>query len=198
MFHLCGLLYQATAFSWFASLKPRWLTNTVLLVPVELIARMAKAFKSPHGVLTAVLTTAIVHAAFIYIWGGKGKHHRQVLAFVLPPCSEHRRVPLNLSCVHLTSAVGQSVQGVAFVAETLKTTRGVHTCVITCPLEKTLVYICNQNRADDMKAGQSAVMFTRRDFPTAAHTLLKCDTHCAWLLMVITGQREGRFSLRHI
>lgn len=70
----------------------------------------------------------------------------------------------------LTSAVGQSIQGVAFVAETLKTTRGVHTSVITCPLEETLVYICNQNRADDMKAGQSAAMFTKRDFPTAAHT----------------------------
>lgn len=62
-FNLSGLLYQATA----SSHKPRWLTNTVLPVPVELIARMAEAFKSPHRVLTAVLTTTIVHAAFIDI-----------------------------------------------------------------------------------------------------------------------------------
>lgn len=39
------------------------------------------------------------------------------------------------------STVGQSIHGVTFVAQTLKTTRGVHTCVITCPLKKTLIYI---------------------------------------------------------
>lgn len=67
---------------------------------------MAKAFKSTHGVLTTLLTTAVVHTAFIYI-----------------------------------SAMGQSIHGVAFVAQTLKTTRRVHTRVITCPLKKTLIYI---------------------------------------------------------
>lgn len=111
---------------------------------------------------------------------GKGKTSTSA-AFCAPPPRVLSAAVFRSTChvCRLTSAVGQSVQGVAFVAETLKTTRGVHTCVIACPLEKTLVYICNQNRADDMKAGQSAVMFTRRDFPTAAHTLLKCDTHCA-------------------
>lgn len=39
------------------------------------------------------------------------------------------------------STVGQSIHGVAFVAQTLKTTRGVHTRVITCPLEEALIYI---------------------------------------------------------
>lgn len=39
------------------------------------------------------------------------------------------------------STVGQSIHGVAFVAQTLKTTRGVHTRVITCPLKKALIYI---------------------------------------------------------
>ena len=35
---------------------------------------MAKALKSTHGVLTTMLTPAIVHTAFIYIWDEKGKH----------------------------------------------------------------------------------------------------------------------------
>lgn len=43
------------------------LTSTVLFVPVKLIAWMAKALKSTQGVLTTMLTTAIVHTAFIYI-----------------------------------------------------------------------------------------------------------------------------------
>lgn len=192
-FNLYGLLYQATAFSWFSSHKPRWLTNTVLLVPVELIARMAKAFKSPHRVLTAVLTTTIVHAAFIYIWGGKGKHHRQVLAFVLPPVPSAAVFRSTCHVCRLTSAVGQSIQGVAFVAETLKTTRGVHTCVITCALEKTLVYICNHNQAGDMKAGQVGCNVYEEGFPDrSAHT------YRTWCLMVITGQRQGSFSPRQI
>lgn len=67
---------------------------------------MAIAFKSTHAVLTTLLTTAIVHTAFIYV-----------------------------------STVGQSVHGVAFVAQTFKTTGGVHTRVITCPFKKTLIYI---------------------------------------------------------
>lgn len=85
--------------------------------------------------------------------------------------AEHSCVTLGLFCeapsthYRLTSAVGQSVHGVAFVAETLKTTRGVHTCVITCPLEKTLIYICNQTRPDDIKAAQSVAAFITRDFP---------------------------------
>ena len=104
VFNLYELLYLATAFSWFASHKPRWLTNTVLLVPVELIARMAEAFKSPHSVLTAVLTTTIVHAAFIYIWGGKEKAIGGC-CLLCSLCAERSRVPLNLSCVqtHLRS-----------------------------------------------------------------------------------------------
>lgn len=140
---------------------------------------MAKALKSPHGVLTTLLTTAVVHTAFIYIWEGKGTselslqgvflQHYQASGF----CSDvgHSCVTLDLFCeapsthYRLTSAVGQSVHGVAFVAETLKTTRGVHTCVITCPLEKTLIYICNQTRTDDMKAAQSVAAFIMRDFP---------------------------------
>lgn len=70
----------------------------------------------------------------------------------------------------LTSTVGQSVHGVAFVAQTLKTTGGVHTRVITCPFKKTLIYICNQNWADDIIAGKSAAIsglaiFIGRDFP---------------------------------
>ena len=44
-----------------------WLTNTVLLVPVELIAGLAVAFKSTQGVLTVVLTATAVHAAFVYV-----------------------------------------------------------------------------------------------------------------------------------
>lgn len=39
------------------------------------------------------------------------------------------------------STVGQSVHGITFVAQTLKTTRGVHTRVITCALEEAFVYI---------------------------------------------------------
>lgn len=68
---------------------------------------------------------------------------------------------LNLLCVvpstqlSLTSTVGQPIHGIAFVAQTLKTTRGVHTGVITCALEEAFVYICNQNQADDIIAGQS-------------------------------------------
>lgn len=91
--------------------------------------------------------------------------------------TEHSCVTLDLFCeapsthCRLTSAVGQSVHGVAFVAETLKTTRGVHTCVITCPLEKTLIYICNQTRPDDIKAAPSVAAFIMRDFPpTKAHS----------------------------
>lgn len=87
------------------------------------------------------------------------------------------RVTLNLLCVasstqcRLTSAVGQSIHGVAFVAETLKTTRGVQTRVITCPLKKTLIYICNQRRADDIIAEQSVAVFIRRDSPpTETHS----------------------------
>lgn len=67
---------------------------------------MTVAFKTTHGVFTALVTTPIVHTALVYV-----------------------------------STVGQSVQGVAFVAHTLETTRGVHTRVITCPLEITLIYI---------------------------------------------------------
>ena len=79
----------------------------------------------------------------------------------------------------LTSAVGQSIHGVAFVAQTLKTTGGVHTCVITCPLKKTLIYICNQNQADDIIVGQSVAIFIRRDFPptdTCSHLILNFPT----------------------
>lgn len=85
---------------------------------MQLIARVAKAFISTHGVFTALLTTAIVHTALVYI-----------------------------------STVGQSVHGVAFVAQTLKTTRRVHTRVITCPLKKALIhiltraFICKQLKA---------------------------------------------------
>lgn len=79
-------IYQATEFSWFASHKPRWLTNTVLLVPVELIARMAKALKSPHSVLTAMLTTTIVHAAFIDIWGGERENTIGERWLLCSPC----------------------------------------------------------------------------------------------------------------
>lgn len=81
----------------------------------------------------------------------------------------------------LTSAVGQSIHGVTFVAQTLKTTRGVHTCVITCPLKKTLIYICNQNEVDDIIAGQSVAIFIGRDFPptdTHSHLILNFTTQC--------------------
>lgn len=44
-----------------------WLTNTVLLVPVQLVAGVAVAFKSTQGVLTAVLTATAVHTAFVYV-----------------------------------------------------------------------------------------------------------------------------------
>lgn len=43
------------------------LTNAILFVPVQLIAGTADALKSTHGVLTTLLTTTIVHAAFVYI-----------------------------------------------------------------------------------------------------------------------------------
>lgn len=85
---------------------------------------MAKAFKSTHGVLTTMLTTAIVHTAFIYI-----------------------------------STVGQSIHGVALVAQTLKTTRGVHTCVITCPLKETLIYILTGTFIRQQLEAFSAVAF---------------------------------------
>lgn len=89
---------------------------------------MAKAFKSTHGILTTLLTTAIVHTAFIYI-----------------------------------SAVGQSIHGVAFVAQTLKTSRGVHTCVITCPLKKALIYILTRTFICQQLEAFSAVALKAAD-----------------------------------
>lgn len=89
---------------------------------------MAEAFKSTHGVLTTLLTTTIVHAAFVYI-----------------------------------SAVGQPIHGVAFVAQTLKTTRGVHTRVITCPLKKTLVYILTRTLICQQLEAFSAVALKAAD-----------------------------------
>lgn len=54
-----------------------------------------------------------------------------------------RYAPL-VTCT-LTSAVGQSIHGVAFVAEALETTGVVHTGVVAGPLEETLVYICRHS-----------------------------------------------------
>lgn len=102
----------------------------------------------------------------------------------------------------LTAAVGQSIHGVAFVAETLKTTRVVHTCVITCPLEKTLVYICNQNRAENIIAGQSVAALNSGGFffppPTStAKTLtsgenggVQCNKpNKLWMVIKVKGGR---------
>lgn len=80
--------------------------------------------------------------------------------------------------LRLTSAVGQSVHGIAFVAQTLKTTGGVHARVITCTLKKTLIYICNQNQVDDIIAEQSVAILINRNFPPKKHTFsysVKCD-----------------------
>lgn len=100
-------------------------------------------------------------------------------------------------CVQLTSAVGQPIHGVAFVAQTLKTTRGVHTRVITCPLKKTLIYICNQNQAGDIIAGQSVAIFIRRDFPPTdtfdPEVSHSCTVMLHHLRMVITGKKMAAF-----
>lgn len=170
---------------------------------------MAKAFKSTQSVLTTLLTTAIVHAAFIYIWEKTGQSLLVVQLFQHSREKQFFFVILNVqkpnTCGYpstrrcLTSTVGQSVHGVAFVAKTLKTTRGVHTRVITCPLKKTLIYICNQNKADDLIAGQSVVMFIRRDFPLHRQHFAfdpACTVCFAEALIVITGKKEGSDSLR--
>lgn len=65
----------------------------------------------------------------------------------------------------VTSAVGQSIQSVAFVAETLKTARGVHTIVVTGPLKKTFIYMYNHNQRDDIVAGQLVVFFMKISHP---------------------------------
>ncbi len=46
----------------------------------------------------------------------------------------------------LTSTVGHTVQDVTFVAVALETSRWVHTCVVTCPVEWTLIYICRNRK----------------------------------------------------
>lgn len=177
---------------------------------------MTKAFKSTHGVFTTLLTTAIVHTAFIYIWEEKGTFYNYILPihqWALLYGLALVCVTLKLLCVapitrcRLTSTVGQPIHGVAFVAQTLKTTGGVHTRVITCPLKKTFIYICNQNQAGDIIAGQSVAIFIRRDFPpTDPHlhlilnfpTSLKCDVYTMihqvnqhWVLIVITGKEKA-------
>lgn len=67
------------------------------------------------------------------------------MAVALKPTPGVLTTLLTTSVVHTAliyvSTVGQSIQAVPFVANTLKTTRGVHTRVTTCPFEITLVYI---------------------------------------------------------
>lgn len=107
----------------------------------------------------------------LYLRGEKGKTPSASAGLCAPPVPSAAAFRSTCHVCRLTSAVGQSIQGVAFVAETLKTTRGVHTCVITCALEKTLVYICNHNQAGDMKAGRAGCNVYEEGFPDrSAHT----------------------------
>lgn len=85
-----------------------------------------------------MLTATVVYTAFIHIWGEKANTFSKITLCSLFECFTRE--------VYLTSTVGQSIQGVAFVAQTLKTTRGVHTCVIACALKIALIYICNQTQ----------------------------------------------------
>lgn len=46
----------------------RPLTDAVLLVPVQPVAGVAEALEATRRVLAALLTAAVVHAAFVHVW----------------------------------------------------------------------------------------------------------------------------------
>lgn len=86
----------------------------------------------------------------------------------------------------LTSAVGQSVHGVAFVAAALKTTGVVHTGVIAGPLEEALVYVCNQKPLANQRIihrNASFCCFSACIFPTGGRLrLVTQDNHTLTLV----------------
>lgn len=73
---------------------------------MQFVTGGAVALKAAQGVLTAVLTTTVIHATLVYV-----------------------------------SAVGQSIQSVAFVANALKAPGRVDTRVVTGPFKEALVDI---------------------------------------------------------